>query len=151
MPARMEGVQGLKQYLRDEARKMAQDYIEILKRVGNKTVTAIKTGEASNWNDITHNLRASVGFVVVHDGVIKARQFERHDGKGEEGRKEGLSFAEELAKQFPSGFALIIVAGMDYASYVEDIDGKVVLAGGEKLARRLYEELMAKYNARYGK
>lgn len=151
MGARLEGVEGVRRYISASAKKLTHDYIEILRRVGNQTVSAIKKGEASNWNDISHNLRASVGFIIVHDGVIKASRFELHDGKGKEGIEEGRTFAQELAKKFPSGFVLIIVAGMEYAAYVEAIEGKVVLTDGAKLAKRLYKELMDKYNAQYGK
>lgn len=131
--------------------KRIDDYLQILKRVGMQTVTAIRKSKVSNWDDHSGNLRSSIGFIVMHDGREFARNFELYNGRGEEGLKKGQSYAEELASQYPNGFALIIVAGMEYAAYVESIQSKIVLEGGRKLSKDLYKELVSKFEAKYGK
>ncbi len=42
-------------------------------------------------------------------------------GDGSEGSRQGLSYARDLASKHTKGVTLIVVAGMDYASYVNDI------------------------------
>lgn len=154
MSIRIEGLENMMAYIEREANKRSKDYLAILKRIGQKTVTAIRTGDASNWNDQTGNLRSSIGYIIVHDGNIVNRSgFKQVNGPKRNkfnvgGSKEGRSYAERLATQFPNGYVLIIVAGMDYAAYVENIEGKAVLAQGKLLAKRLHKELVDKYNAR---
>ena len=151
MGAKLEGVEALKKHLRDQARKQITDYIKGLNKVGMDTVAAIRKSEVSYWIDHSGNLRSSIGYIVVHDGRIIGKNFELVNGRGEEGRAKGESYAEELATQFPSGYALIIVAGMEYASYVENVESRTVLAGGTILAKQLLQEIIDKYNAKYGK
>ena len=128
-----------------------QDYVKMLNKVGLDTVKAIRTSEVSYWIDQTGNLRSSIGYLIVKDGRIISENFELVNGRGQEGLAKGRSFADELASQYPSGYALIIVAGMEYAAYVENIESRTVLAGGTILAKQLLQQLIDKYNAKYGK
>ena len=108
--------------------------------------TAVQEGK---YNDITGNLRSSLGYVISMDGkIVKEGGFKRIDGRGEnfekvffttrsqktvqfwakgksgdgsEGSRQGLSYARDLASKHTQGVTLIVVAGMDYASYVNDI------------------------------
>lgn len=93
--------------------------------------------------DWTANLRSSIGYVVVMDGqIMDMSSFEPVKGKsgdGKEGSKSGKEFARSFASKFPNDIALIVVAGMAYADYVQR-DGYDVTASAELLA----EELLAK-------
>lgn len=108
--------------------------------------TAVQEGK---YNNITGNLRSSLGYVISMDGkIVKEGGFKRIDGRGEnyekvffttrsqktvqfwakgksgdgsEGSRQGLSYAMDLASKHTKGVTLIVVAGMDYASYVNDI------------------------------
>jgi hypothetical protein len=151
MGAKLEGVAALKKHIREQARKQMQDYVKMLNKVGLDTVKAIRTSEVSYWIDQTGNLRSSIGYLIVKDGRIISENFELVNGRGQEGLAKGRSFADELASQYPSGYALIIVAGMEYAAYVENIESRTVLAGGTILAKQLLQQLIDKYNAKYGK
>ena len=142
MPARFDGRIALMEQLREEARAQAKKAIDTLNFVGLKTVKAIREGEISNWKDDTGNLRSSIGYLVLSNGKVVGRNFALVNNRGEEGLKRAKEFAQELAGQYPRGYVLIIVAGMDYASYVEDIDGKVVLAGSERFARDTLESIL---------
>jgi len=44
-----------------------------------------------------------------------------------EGAAEGLKVAEQMAAKLPNSFSLIIVAGMNYAAYVEARGYNVIL------------------------
>lgn len=108
-----------------------------------------------SWIDHTGNLRSSIGYVIVYNGQIvkyggfTSRGLSRTDGSsnsiGKDGKKEGRALAEELAQRYSKGYALIMVAGMNYASYVEAMENKNVLASSELLAReavpRIFERL----------
>jgi hypothetical protein len=94
-----------------------------------------------SYKDQTGNLRSSTGYVVVQDGrIIQESSFEVvKDGK--DGTVNGKEFAEQLVREFPTGYALIVVAGMNYASYVTD-KGYDVLDSAELLARKLVPQML---------
>lgn len=114
---------------------------------GEYVVKAIRSGEMSNWDDNTGNLRSSVGFVVCRKGrVIRQSDF----GvvlNGAEGSQKGIDLAKKLAAEYAQyDFALIIVAGEEYAVYVEAVNNRVVLAGGQlyienNIIKRLQEQI----------
>lgn len=102
-----------------------------------------------HYSDWTANLRSSIGYVVAIDGRIVSKSDFAHEkgekGNGAEGSKEGLRYARELAAKYPKGAALIVVAGMNYASYVQR-KGYDVIASAELLAEQLLSQL--KLNAK---
>lgn len=81
----------------------------------------LKTKAQGGFDDQTGNLRSSIGFILMHDGNIVHRDFELSDGGTEkaEGLSTGIKAAEEIAGAYPKGWAIITVAGMEYASWVE--------------------------------
>lgn len=85
----------------------------------------LKTANQGGFNDVTGNLRSSIGFIIVdHGQVVK----ENSEGKAELGKKEAKKFMRELAAGYNNGIALIVVAGMGYAAAVES-KGKDVITG----------------------
>jgi len=89
-----------------------------------------KTAKQGGFDDHSGNLRSSIGFVVVDHGEIVYGDFEpAKKGKDQEtGLKEAKKLTRELASNFSEGYALIVVAGMDYAAAVES-KGKDVITG----------------------
>lgn len=89
--------------------------------VGPKSVANAR--EVSTFMNQTGNLRSSMGFVLAKNGeIISSDGFEAIAGKdndGTEGVVKGKQYAEELARSSGRGYVLIIVAGMNYAKYVE--------------------------------
>jgi hypothetical protein len=79
---------------------------------------------SAGYNDITSNLKSSIGGVLVKDG--KQITFKGFEGK-EKGVSTGERFINDLIGQMGSGYSIIIVAGMEYASYVEDYHNLNVL------------------------
>ena len=144
MGVRIEGLESTMAFVKRQAQKRLDDYIDSLTRIGLETVTRIRTGEESNWDDKSHNLRSSIGFLLVCDGKILRSNFALSNESGKEGLEAGKQYARELAEQYPSGFVLIIVAGMNYAAYVEAVESKTVLAGGELYARKALEKVLKK-------
>lgn len=76
----------------------------------------------------TGNLCSSFGFCVVKNGEIVHMGGFDVVKTGTQGSSEGQQFAKELASQFPDDLVLIIVAGVDYAMYVESVLNQDVLA-----------------------
>lgn len=114
---------------------------KVLRRLGEQCVSLVKDrAQEQSWYDQTGNLRSSIGYVILKDG----EQY-RHGGfGGGEGGRKGKSFAEELESRFDSGWALIVVAGMHYAVYVEAMEGKDVLASAELYAQKELPKMMSK-------
>lgn len=67
------------------------------------------------FDDQTGNLRASMGYVIFYNGKIAKQDFEGVS----KGKKVGEVFAKKVGADYPKGWAIVIVAGMEYASYVE--------------------------------
>ena len=97
-----------------------------------------------SWVDRTGNLRSSVGYIIAKGGkIIKYSDFQQVKA-GSEGVDEGKKFAEMLAKQSLSSYVLVVVAGMNYAEYVEAMENKNVLASAELYARKELPTIMEK-------
>lgn len=111
--------------------------VRMLSLLGEKCIIEARDRpQEASWYDQTGNLRSSIGYIIVMDGnVISSSSFGQVKN-GSEGSLEGKSLALKLAANYKTGYALIVVAGMHYAAYVEAMDNKVVLASAELLARR---------------
>lgn len=112
-----------------EAERVERLTIRALSKLGEQCVTKIRdrAGDKS-WYDQTGNLRSSVGYVIAHNkNIIQYSSFNQVK-QGSEGVKTGKDLAEELAKKYSNNYVLIVVAGMNYAEFVEAMDNKDVLA-----------------------
>lgn len=112
------------------------------------------------YRDQTGNLRNSIGYVIVHNGRIVRSAFGRSASvtvKAESGKSRktkgsgdgvtiGRALATELAGEHPTGWALIVVAGMNYAAAVES-RGLDVLASAEQLAETQLPIMLAALKA----
>ena len=142
----------ISEYLKKETEKNLQRTITMLKYVGESVVNQIRRSDISDWTDQTGNLRSSIGYIICLDGKpISMSPFEKVTGPKaneakEDGTQVGKDYARELASLYPQGIALIVVAGMEYASYVEKRDNKTVLAQGEIEARNLISKMVNELN-----
>ena len=126
-----------RQALLAEARRVDTLTVRALSMLGEQVVAYARSRSAGeSWIDRTGNLRSSVGYIVLRDGEIVAASDFGQVLQGGEGSDTGRRFAEEIARNIHSDYALVVVAGMNYASYVEAIEGKDVLAGPELFARK---------------
>lgn len=102
--------------------------------------------ESGSYNDITGNLRSSIGYVVLVDGkpVVTgaSKQYSGKDGNGEAGPLAAEALLQSLQAKFPWGVVLIVCAGMKYAAYVEAVHHKDVLTSAELKAESLAKKLL---------
>jgi hypothetical protein len=89
-----------------------------------------------NYGDVTGNLRSSIGYIILKNGVKIKENFEKSE-KGSDkqtGVNKAKSLINELKADFLEGYTLIVVAGMDYAATVES-RGKDVLTASSIIAK----------------
>ena len=129
----------------DYAARVHRATVKVLQYIGEHCVKLAR--EKGTYNDITGNLRNSIGYVLVKNGSIISKNFEQRveskvvssaNGKG---ILEGEALAVELASRVNKGYALIVVAGMHYAHYVETLN-KDVLDSAERWANEQVPRLM---------
>ena len=135
------------QYLVDRMAELKNQYLRGLIAAGVQTLNYVRdrSGDAS-WYDQTGNLRSSTGFVVLDDGQIVYQSGFEVVRDGAEGSRIGKEFSELVAgrdERFRKGLVLIVVAGMEYASYVEAMDNKDVLASSKPYANRIVQDLIS--------
>ena len=107
--------------------------------VGEQVLNAARL--TNSYKDQTGNLRSSIGYVVAVDGeIVQMSSFDTVK-EGGEGAKGGKAYAIQLVKDFPQGIVLIVVAGMNYASYVS-AKGYDVLDSSELLADKLVPQML---------
>ena len=85
----------------------------------------------NTYTDRTRNLRGSIGYVVLKD---KVAVFGNFDGVST-GQFRAKRLVVTIRSEHPRGFVLIVVAGMNYAVYVE-AKGYDVLTGSSQIADR---------------
>lgn len=124
----------------------------LLQRAGEEFVKIAR--EKGKYNDITGNLRSSIGYVIVKDGKILSENYEKSE-KGSDkatGVRAARRLTSELAGTYSKGFVLIGVAGMDYAILVEAMENKDVISAAsahteewiKKQSKKLFDKLAEK-------
>lgn len=117
--------------------------VEVFASEGAKVVEQIRNGEMSSWDDQSGSLRSSVGGCVICKGrIVKTFGFDTVLN-GAEGARKGKETLARLAVEYARyDVVLIIVAGEEYAVYVEAIDDKVVLSTGLLYLERTLPKLL---------
>lgn len=136
--------QNMTKEIEDALRKKLADELNAavyrLYEIGLSAVNTIRQNHA--YKDQTGNLTSSVGCAVVVEGdIMQISDFESIKPTGAQGSQDGKAYVQSLASQFPTGITLIVVAGMNYAAYVErrGIGG---MTGGELFAKQAVEDLL---------
>jgi hypothetical protein len=115
-----------------------------LQRLGEICLVEARTNKGYMMQ--TGALLSSTGYEVFVDGVAIHSQFDAASGAesnaAEMGIKSGQSIAETIGKG-TKGIALVVVAGMNYAAYVE-AKGYNVLSSAEHLAERELPRMLEK-------
>ena len=115
-----------------------------LQRLGEMCLVEARTNKGYMMQ--TGALLSSTGYEVFVDGVAIHSQFDAASGAesnaAETGIKSGQSIAETIGKG-TKGIALVVVAGMNYAAYVE-AKGYNVLSSAEHLAERELPRMLDK-------
>lgn len=119
--------------------KYEKAVIRIMHRIGIECVNQAR--DIDTYKDRTGNLRSSIGYLIVKDGLILGISGFPVVKDGKQGSSGGKEYALTLTTRFPKGLALIVVAGMDYAGYVEAMNYDVI-SGQELYARSRVYTLM---------
>ncbi len=123
--------------LAQEPEIVAEEVIRAFCYLGEWCVKRIRDRSAKeSWYDQTGNLRSSIGYAVYRNGNLIEKSPFIKVKDGTTGVEEGEKTLMQLASKYADNdYSLIIVAGMEYAEYVEAMEGKDVLASTEILAR----------------
>ncbi len=110
--------------------KAIEDKGAIPIRVSDK----ISKGTKPHYLDQSHHLRSSIGYIIVVNGeVCREGEFGGVGADVTEAKSEGVDYAKRLAREFPTGITLLLVAGKEYAYYL-DKEGWDVLTSAELIA-----------------
>lgn len=126
----------IERYKAERSKYVREQFIQVGKRF------AENAWANADFMNHTYDLRSSIGFVVVENGRIVHDEF-RVISTGALGSATGLKVANEAIAELDGDdeFALIGVAGMSYAIYVES-KGKDVITGSAGLAKSMLERAM---------
>lgn len=152
----------LKKGLEAKMKGIADFIISRLSQIGEECVRIAR--ESGDYNDITGNLRSSIGYVILYDGKpVQGGDFAavpvqpgirnikmpdgsirkiKVGGDGAAGQRAGQELLEKLQAKFPWGIVLIVCAGMKYAAYVEAVHHKDVLTSAEQECESMVSELL---------
>lgn len=144
------------QMLLDAVDEEMEESLVIASKIGEDALAISRSEHA--YETQTGNLQSSCGFALTYNGKIVAEtpftpDTTKHgaakEGKrksrpaipdGETGSREGKAYLEEcLQDRLEQGITLTLVAGMEYAGYVED-QGLDVLRSAEEHVRREFDK-----------
>ncbi len=113
-----------------------EEILNALSYLGEQCVARIRDRSANeSWIDHTGNLRSSIGYGVYAKGKSYVQSAFDSVLSGHTGSLNGKRYLDSLSSKYADTYALVVVAGMSYADYVEAIEGKDVLASTELWAR----------------
>lgn len=142
----------LDNYFRKVMDIIKEETIRTLSYLGEQATARIRNRTAEeSWIDHTGNLRSSIGYAVSDHGRKQIQSAFQQVLNGTEGATEGKRLLDELVSRYSSTYALIVVAGMSYADYVEALDNKDVLASTELWARSMIDGYLQKTQQRIAK
>lgn len=104
--------------------KAVQKFIE----VGEECIAEARNNGA--YQDQTGNLRNSVGYCVLLNGEVKGQKVSHLNKKT----------IDEVSQKYPKDLVLIVVAGMNYAAYVE-AKGYNVLSSAQLKAESILKQI----------
>lgn len=118
--------------------------IQRLQKLGEMCITDARINKGYMMQ--TGALTSSTGYEIFVDGVALHSRFDAASGAessaAQTGITTGRAMAEKVGKE-TKGVALVVVAGMNYAAYVE-AKGYNVLSSAEHLAQRELPRLLDK-------
>lgn len=129
----------LQAFLEKELERKEKVIVRTLIYVGQTCVNEARNN--GSYIDQTGNLRSSIGFMVVNNGRVVHKGGFQKVKAGSEGIKEGTQFIEKILAEHSKGIHLIVVAGMNYSAYVEDM-GKNVLTTAELRANEMVPQML---------
>lgn len=129
----------LTKYIQINASKIENLAIKHFISVGKQFVNLARSPHA--YQNYTGNLESSIACEVRRNGAVVYADYKKA-GSGSDratGVRKAKAFIEQLAEEMPNGIALIVVAGMEYAAYVEARQ-KDVITGSSLIAKKLLKQ-----------
>ncbi|MBP3768387.1 MAG: HK97 gp10 family phage protein [Prevotella sp.] len=136
---RMSPRNALGQYLERKVSDLRRVLLNNLIYVGEEAVKEAR--QRGRYKDQTGNLRSSIGYCILDDGVPVTFGGFKVVKDGRQGAQQGRKFLDSLISEHSTGLVLIVVAGMEYAQYVEAMNLNV-LDSAEQLAERLVPQMI---------
>jgi hypothetical protein len=135
----------MNQYFNKAMDIINKEIFDALAYLGEECVSKIRNRSGDDsWFDQTGNLRSSIGYAIYNDGKVLMESAFNMIKNGTEGQSAGEKMVADLASKYASTYALVVVAGMNYAEYVEARDNKDVLAQTELWARSVIDSYLEK-------
>lgn len=131
----------------DAARqRIEKGLVDVLNQVGLTFVRDARNMSKAKggFGDDTGNLRSSIGYFILKNGVIISDNFKQYK-QGVEGKPMADRLLNEVRSK--AGYQLVGVAGMNYASHVESKGYNVITAQAD-LAVVSLDRILTKYVAR---
>lgn len=128
-------------FLKTAARILNDEIFSALAYMGEIALIKIRDRSSEeSWIDHTGNLRSSIGYSIYEHGKTIVQSAFAVIKEGSMGQSEGRKMVDELASKYTNTYALVVVAAMSYADYVEALKNKDVLASTESWARSKVDE-----------
>ena len=118
----------IKKALDERASRIEEAILLRLQRIGEQFVSNARNH--ADFTDRTGNLRSSIGYVIMKNGQQLYENFEQRKG-GPEGEEQAKKVIAESKQNFPTGYVIIGVAGMDYAAAVESKGYDVITSSAQ--------------------
>lgn len=137
MAIKCDSLSAFNDLMADVPRILQEEIVNALAYLGEQCIIKIRdrSGEES-WFDQTGNLRSSIGYAIYGYGRKVIESVFNVIKSGSQGAAEGKRMNDDLASRYAETFALVVVAGMDYADIVEAMETKDVLASTELWAKQ---------------
>lgn len=138
MTTRVSAVDG---FLKRAVELLQQYTLTALSKLGDECVVRIRNRSANeSWIDHSGNLRSSIGSAVYEQGRKYMESAFAQVLGGSVGSAKGRKMINDLAKEYSKVYALVVIAGMEYAGEVEALDSKDVLASARIWATSVVEK-----------
>ena len=122
-----------------------EEIIRAFSYLGEQCIKRIRDRSAEeSWIDQTGNLRSSIGYAVYEYGKETIRSAFKKVLNGSDGTQQGEKYLDSLSSSYSDTYALVVVAGMSYAEFVEARDDKDVLASTKLWADGKINEYLQK-------
>ena len=152
---KIEGIKELQRRLAD-MKQVVDSRVEMeLRQLGEDAVTFSK--ENKGYHDRTANLKNSISYALFKDGKLVDAKIgtipkPAEDANGQAQVEDNLmKFASKDGIVSPTGYTLIVVAGMNYGKYVEDkgynvlyLTERYLRKGIEGIIKSVMEEMFSK-------
>lgn len=97
---------------------------------------------SGTYTDRTGNLRSSIGYMIKDNGKTVAEDFQSAGAgstDGSEGTRKAREVAERVSSMYGNQLVAVLVAGEDYAVYVESLGFDVISGSMLNFAKRFNE------------